>query len=445
MNMKNKKAFTLVELIVVISILAILWTIAFVSLQWYTRDARDSARISDMQNIEKWLELTLIKNGSFPVPDDKIDITASGVVVSYQWYAWNNVLNTIWIHWDWVDPLDETYYTYAVNASLTKYQLLWFLENNNIGYINSMEKSYASLKERFLFSKWNELGIFLDPVTNNPIQNNLSSLDIVFTSVLYKVKINNWNYWETIWTWTTFSQILSYRINEIWSCYSILKNGNSMWDWIYKITHNWKNNIEVYCDMTTNWWGRTRTHQLSYNALPSENTIDWYKWLFTTTKSYSNSGYTLDITNFYFNEFAYLTDNLKSNIEKLSNWNIKTVWNKNEWFSEWIKTYTEWRDCMGVSSCTYPRSNNWYYYRDIHKNIKEILNVWDSHLLETTWYWNMDNERLLSWHNWSNGSWAWTNFPFWKRNLSKKWCYWWKNHCDLSNIGAVKWASLWLR
>lgn len=37
---KNIKAFTLVELIVVITILAILWTIAFISLQWYTRDAR---------------------------------------------------------------------------------------------------------------------------------------------------------------------------------------------------------------------------------------------------------------------------------------------------------------------------------------------------------------------------------------------------------------------
>ena len=45
---KQKKAFTLVELIVVITILAILWTIAFISLQWYSRDSRDSVRISDM-------------------------------------------------------------------------------------------------------------------------------------------------------------------------------------------------------------------------------------------------------------------------------------------------------------------------------------------------------------------------------------------------------------
>ena len=53
----NKKAFTLVELIVIITILAILWTIAFLSFQWYTKSARDSVRISDLKNIEKALSL----------------------------------------------------------------------------------------------------------------------------------------------------------------------------------------------------------------------------------------------------------------------------------------------------------------------------------------------------------------------------------------------------
>ncbi|MDD2871412.1 MAG: prepilin-type N-terminal cleavage/methylation domain-containing protein, partial [Candidatus Gracilibacteria bacterium] len=45
---KSRYAFTLVELIVVIAILAILGTIAFMSLQGYSRDARDSVRVSDM-------------------------------------------------------------------------------------------------------------------------------------------------------------------------------------------------------------------------------------------------------------------------------------------------------------------------------------------------------------------------------------------------------------
>ena len=52
MNLQTKKAFTLVELIVVITILAILSTIGFLSLQWFTLTSRDSVRITDISNIK---------------------------------------------------------------------------------------------------------------------------------------------------------------------------------------------------------------------------------------------------------------------------------------------------------------------------------------------------------------------------------------------------------
>ena len=55
------KGFTLVELIVVITILAILWTISFISLQWYSMRSRDSVRISDIKNIITNLELFKLK------------------------------------------------------------------------------------------------------------------------------------------------------------------------------------------------------------------------------------------------------------------------------------------------------------------------------------------------------------------------------------------------
>ena len=47
----KKKAFTLVELIVVITILAILWTISFISLSNYSKEARDSKRITDTSSL----------------------------------------------------------------------------------------------------------------------------------------------------------------------------------------------------------------------------------------------------------------------------------------------------------------------------------------------------------------------------------------------------------
>jgi prepilin-type N-terminal cleavage/methylation domain-containing protein len=58
--MKNtNKAFTLVELIVVITILAILGGIAFISLQGYSQDAKNSKVVSDTRSIATVIETKL--------------------------------------------------------------------------------------------------------------------------------------------------------------------------------------------------------------------------------------------------------------------------------------------------------------------------------------------------------------------------------------------------
>jgi len=67
---RNYHGFTLVELIVVITILVILGTIAFVSLSGYSGSARDGSRVSDLTNLKKSLELANIKTGSYPTPTD---------------------------------------------------------------------------------------------------------------------------------------------------------------------------------------------------------------------------------------------------------------------------------------------------------------------------------------------------------------------------------------
>jgi prepilin-type N-terminal cleavage/methylation domain-containing protein len=76
--MRNtKKAFTLVELIVVITILAILGTIAFISLQGYSADARNSKRTSDIGNIQSAISLKAVEG--VPLLSFVTDVPASNV------------------------------------------------------------------------------------------------------------------------------------------------------------------------------------------------------------------------------------------------------------------------------------------------------------------------------------------------------------------------------
>ena len=62
-NTKNS-AFTLVELIVVITILAILGTIAFISLQGYSQDAKNSKVTSDLRNMVSAIETNITKEST---------------------------------------------------------------------------------------------------------------------------------------------------------------------------------------------------------------------------------------------------------------------------------------------------------------------------------------------------------------------------------------------
>ena len=89
--MRNtKQAFTLVELIVVITILAILWTIAFISLQGYSADARNSKRNNDINSLAGQMNVKVTEWTSLLSFADDSTITDAWLS------AWN-----ISISWTW--------------------------------------------------------------------------------------------------------------------------------------------------------------------------------------------------------------------------------------------------------------------------------------------------------------------------------------------------------
>ena len=145
---KINKGFTLVELIVVITILAVLWTIAFVSFQWYASNSRDSVRLTDLSNISKAIKVKLAAWEILLMPDKPVEIQTNWEVLNYQWLMWEKILSHYWISNGWVDPLDLKPYTYAINKNKNKYQVLTFLENGDyVSFLN--HKTYADNKQKF--------------------------------------------------------------------------------------------------------------------------------------------------------------------------------------------------------------------------------------------------------------------------------------------------------
>ena len=260
--MKNNikyQAFTLIELIVVITILAVLATIWFISLTGYSRDSRDSVRLTDLKTITKAFEVSKTKDILLAFPDNKVDISASGSIFQHQWLLSEKILWESNIHWWWKDPSTNEYYWYAINSQRNKFQLIWYFENNDIITNIRVNKLFADNKNKYIKSLWDNLGVILDPITNElildsnsswviDIDNNTDSYSLIFS--------NNILLAEPEWIKKHFNANNKKNTN----CLTILRSGLSNWSWIYTINPNWINweEFEVYCDMETDWWGWTR-------------------------------------------------------------------------------------------------------------------------------------------------------------------------------------------
>ena len=162
-KLKQKKYlwFTLVELIVVIVILAILATIAFLSFNSYSSSSRDSVRLADISNLNKWIELYNIRSWYYPLPEWTISTwTIFWVELTYKWILWDKFSRMLNINKTPVDPLSSSNYVYWISYD-KKYFQIWVVLENSANRTGFFEDALAWSWAWNYFSKinWNYMWI----------------------------------------------------------------------------------------------------------------------------------------------------------------------------------------------------------------------------------------------------------------------------------------------
>lgn len=380
---RDNYAFTLVELIVVITILAILWMIAFISLQWYSENARDSVRISDIWNLAKTLEYKLTDWSFLPKPDDSINLTASWILFWYQGIAWSTTLSKLWLFNWWKDPLEENYYTYITNNTLTKYQVIWFLENSNYTSFNFNKLEAKDYSKRYIYTKWSEIWIILDSNTNQPITSTWTTIDLINDLWDYKVQFTS----TDSKTWTggeIFSSI--YNRNK-----SLLLN---------KEIANLDQNLVYYTDMetTTLSWSRIVLKDLSNNW---NNATCYNSW--TIVDCWSNSW--PQLVEWWWSTWKWFYFDWINDYILIWDKNILDFWVSD--YSIFYKVKIIFDDSLNHAILAKRWANPWYA-------IWVNTSIWVTQVntINSTWTWNISS--LWYYDNSSNYLvWVWVNIRNW--------------------------------
>lgn len=253
MQKRQKKAFTLVELIVAVMILTILATVSFLFFKEHLGKSRDGKRLADMKTLESSIEIFGMQK-NYPMPDNAVEIKVGSSVILYQWDIWENLTSMLWISDDMHDPLWDDYYTYAVDVKKKRFEVLTMLENVLEGkentWFNIFPQSYAleDYSDRTPYTKGYKLGIILDE-ENTPIQKTGTGIDVLSVTDIYTAVL------DTTDTITGTGKTIG-QINPTASCKRILESGLAKGSKIYTINPS-GTEFKVYCDMTTDSGGWT--------------------------------------------------------------------------------------------------------------------------------------------------------------------------------------------
>lgn len=388
----NNFWFTLVELIITITIISILWTIAFFSLANYSAQSRDAVRVSDINIIKNSLELYYLDSWKYPIPYNSFQINYWSWEIWKQWiFAWKNITNIKRLDRIPKDPLTNKEYTYSLLNSNQEYQVAWIMETEPLSF-NLINSSYALSSNIKALVNWNYNWLTLkvlswsvcdvlaipsiisnQPSTETDILNIISNNWLVFHNQKNLPSNYNWSKFNIDW-WFDYipSDLVAYTDNdscsslydknETWSKIKLLNWLQNSYSWtslknedkvkflLWKKKDDLRDFIFWAWYLVNNWlWWDLDVHKLTPDICLWWSII-WLNWEYNYWDFYDTEIITWTWTAVINNWISNISANLKCEW-----WLVQIISETLDWVNScWIDYYDDWSgSCVAVW--------NWYY------------------------------------------------------------------------------------
>jgi len=380
---KNINAFSIVELIIVVTILSILLTISYFSYMWYTNDAKNTVKVTDINRISEASELYQAKTGSFPIPDNKITIKYNWKSVWYQWTVSDDFIKNVLEVWEWYS--DEYYwvdYTYSVLSSRLDEFQIWSVIDWDSSFSNNLIIKQANASNPVSYVMWNYNwkmieGKDLNLLVPGIILSDLSNIDLDYNLLVNFV--TNWS--ENLpasYSWVGLSMT--------WG----LKTAVKLWQQKLAIYYGYPSSL----NHDVNAWDLTKVtedfNQYKYLVL--------WAWLEDTAHSDHNNMVTI-VSNYTWTSYWYVSIN-----QAYSDITTKV----DDWLSSWIDWIfldEDWYDYLVwwwlFSNNIDARNHQNMVYNYIHsKWLKIIANWWEPDDIFWTLSWEAETtlNRITDWY-----------------------------------------------
>ena len=415
---KNNKWFTLVELIIVVVIIAILATIAFLTLWDYPMQARDARRLSDKNNIEKALEIYRAEKWEYPKFDEE---NWQKVFWTWAWEKVNTSLSTLPR-----DPLTNKLYKIEIKETPDKVKIAKVVLDGESGFTNNktQEKSnqlntdpkapdYIVPMENWKCKEWY-------------LEYNLKCRKIWEMKLVYDLDKD----WLNVkvhfsYSWVKFSSI------DWWDNWQ--NNCPTSWDgysnctyakkWVYTIRVKWyADNLRSLNNVENNW--NKRIIEISdWNEL-------WVKSLenaFYEAKIFNQEIWKFDVSNV--KNMKNMFNGAEKFDQSLNNWNVSNVTNMGDMF-RWTKEFNQPLDNWKVSKVTDMSLMFWNA-----TSFNQPLNNWNvSNVTNMSWMFAWTKEFNQDISNWDVSN--VTNMKsmfYWAKNFNQDLSSW-----DTSKVTNMK-------